>query len=213
MMRSSSGAGSTRWPARRCSRAPAGSVRVLEREDDLGGAIRTAEMTEPGFLHDVFSAWHPLWVGGAAHARARRRARRARARVPEHRAADRDRVPRRRERVPAAHAPRRTSPSSTATRPATASLAPLDVGSSPNADLAFGLLGTELWSRARRRPRRSRRYRRLGRRGLGRVRRRRCRSGRDWLDGRRSRPSGRTACSRPGCCTPASGPTRPRPAS
>jgi len=41
---------------------------VLEREDELGGAIRTAELTEPGFHHDVFSAWHPLWVGGAAHA-------------------------------------------------------------------------------------------------------------------------------------------------
>ena len=25
-------------------------------------------MTEPGFHHDVFSAWHPLWVGGPAHA-------------------------------------------------------------------------------------------------------------------------------------------------
>jgi phytoene dehydrogenase-like protein len=44
------------------------NVRVLERNDWFGGAIRTAEITEPGFLHDVFSAWHPLWVGGAAHA-------------------------------------------------------------------------------------------------------------------------------------------------
>src|ERR687885_532027 len=44
------------------------SVRVLERESELGGAVRTAQLTEPGFLHDVFSAWHPLWVGGAAHA-------------------------------------------------------------------------------------------------------------------------------------------------
>lgn len=44
------------------------SVCVLEREDELGGAIKTAELTEPGFVHDVFSAWHPLWVGGAAHA-------------------------------------------------------------------------------------------------------------------------------------------------
>ena len=44
------------------------SVCVLERESELGGAVRTAELTEPGFLHDVFSAWHPLWVGGAAHA-------------------------------------------------------------------------------------------------------------------------------------------------
>lgn len=43
-------------------------VCVLERNDWLGGAIKTAEITEPGFLHDVYSAWHPLWVGGAAHA-------------------------------------------------------------------------------------------------------------------------------------------------
>src|SRR6266566_2058786 len=43
-------------------------VVVLEREEELGGAIRTAELTEPGFRHDVFSAWHPLWVGGPAHA-------------------------------------------------------------------------------------------------------------------------------------------------
>jgi phytoene dehydrogenase-like protein len=44
------------------------SVCVLERERELGGAIKTAELTEPGFQHDVFSAWHPLWVGGPAHA-------------------------------------------------------------------------------------------------------------------------------------------------
>src|SRR5881392_3832969 len=43
-------------------------VCVLERNDYLGGAIKTEELTEPGYLHDVFSAWHPLWVGGAAHA-------------------------------------------------------------------------------------------------------------------------------------------------
>jgi phytoene dehydrogenase-like protein len=43
-------------------------VCVLERNDWFGGAIRTAEITAPGFRHDVFSAWHPLWVGGPAHA-------------------------------------------------------------------------------------------------------------------------------------------------
>src|SRR5437763_16918440 len=43
-------------------------VCVLERNDWLGGAIHTAELTVPGYRHDVFSAWHPLWVGGAAHA-------------------------------------------------------------------------------------------------------------------------------------------------
>jgi phytoene dehydrogenase-like protein len=42
-------------------------VQVLERGDRLGGAIRTAEITAPGFQHDVFSAWHPLFVGSAAY--------------------------------------------------------------------------------------------------------------------------------------------------
>ncbi len=43
-------------------------VCVLERNDWLGGCIRTAEITAPGFRHDVLSAWHPLWVGGSVHA-------------------------------------------------------------------------------------------------------------------------------------------------
>jgi phytoene dehydrogenase-like protein len=44
------------------------SVCVLERNDWLGGAIKTAEITEPGFVHEVFSSWHPLFAGGAAYA-------------------------------------------------------------------------------------------------------------------------------------------------
>src|SRR3954470_3055249 len=43
-------------------------VCVLERNDWLGGAIRTAELTEPGFLHEVYSSWHPLFAGSAAYA-------------------------------------------------------------------------------------------------------------------------------------------------
>jgi phytoene dehydrogenase-like protein len=43
-------------------------VLVLERNDWLGGAIRTAEITEPGFVHEVFSSWHPLFAGSAAYA-------------------------------------------------------------------------------------------------------------------------------------------------
>jgi len=43
-------------------------VCLLERERKLGGAIKTVELTQPGFQHDLFSAWHPLWVGGPAHA-------------------------------------------------------------------------------------------------------------------------------------------------
>jgi len=42
-------------------------VVVLEASPVLGGAIRTAELTAPGFRHDVFSCWHPLFVGGPAY--------------------------------------------------------------------------------------------------------------------------------------------------
>src|SRR6266496_5973966 len=47
------------------------SVCMLERNDWLGGAIRTAEITEPGFVHEVFASWHPLFVGSAAYAELR----------------------------------------------------------------------------------------------------------------------------------------------
>jgi phytoene dehydrogenase-like protein len=39
------------------------SVAVLERGGTIGGGSRTAELTEPGFRHDVCSAIHPLGVG------------------------------------------------------------------------------------------------------------------------------------------------------
>ena len=45
------------------------SVCVLERSDRLGGAIRTeADYTLPGFTHEVMSSWHPLFAGSAAYA-------------------------------------------------------------------------------------------------------------------------------------------------
>jgi phytoene dehydrogenase-like protein len=44
-------------------------VCVLERSDRLGGAIRTeADYTLPGFTHEVLSSWHPLFAGSAAYA-------------------------------------------------------------------------------------------------------------------------------------------------
>ena len=43
-------------------------VCILERNEWLGGAIRTAEITEPGFRHELFSSWHPLFAGSAAYA-------------------------------------------------------------------------------------------------------------------------------------------------
>ena len=44
-------------------------VCVLERSNRLGGAIRTeVDYTLPGFTHEVLSAWHPLFTGSAAYA-------------------------------------------------------------------------------------------------------------------------------------------------
>ena len=40
------------------------SVVVVEGRERLGGGARTAELTLPGFQHDVCSAVHPLAVGG-----------------------------------------------------------------------------------------------------------------------------------------------------
>jgi phytoene dehydrogenase-like protein len=39
------------------------SVDVLEAEQTPGGAVRSMELTQPGFLHDFGSAVHPLGVG------------------------------------------------------------------------------------------------------------------------------------------------------
>jgi phytoene dehydrogenase-like protein len=114
-------------------------VCVLERSDWLGGAIHTAEITEPGFVHDVFSAWHPLWVGGAAHAELGDD---LAARGLEYLNTD----------LPTATAfPDGRSSFLLRTAEGNAQ----EIGPEwlemlerfgPNADLAFGMLGTELWS-------------------------------------------------------------------
>jgi len=44
------------------------SVVVLERSDRAGGCIRSEELTVPGFMHDVLSGWHPLFVLSPAYA-------------------------------------------------------------------------------------------------------------------------------------------------
>jgi phytoene dehydrogenase-like protein len=155
-------------------------VCVLEREDELGGAVRTAEITEPGYLHDVFSAWHPLWVGGAAHAELG-------------------------DELAAGGLEYLNTELPTATlfpdgdsafllRTAESNAEELDrhaVGDGeawgrmlesffPNADLAFGVLGTELWSRAGA-GLALKAYRRLGRRGLAEFVGELTISSRDWL--------------------------------
>ena len=37
-------------------------VAVIERREGLGGFIASGERTLPGFVHDTFSSWHPLFV-------------------------------------------------------------------------------------------------------------------------------------------------------
>src|SRR5882672_498567 len=156
-------------------------VCVLERNDWFGGAIKTAEITEPGFKHDVFSAWHPLWVGGAAHAQLG------------------DELARHGLEYLNTELPTGTlypdGESAFLLRTADANAEELDrhhpgdgdawrallAEFFPNADLAFGILGTELWSRhgvalA------LRAYRRLGRQGAAEYTGRLLVSARDWLE-------------------------------
>ncbi len=155
-------------------------VAVLERESELGGAVRTAELTEPGFHHDVFSAWHPLWVGGPAHAElgdalAERGLEYLNTVHPtgtlfpdgesaflttgtDGNAAELDR-----------HAPG----DGDAWRETIAAVA-------AQAELVFGVLGTELWSRAGLNLG-VKAYRRLGRRGLAEFGGELVQTSRDWL--------------------------------
>ncbi len=45
------------------------NVCVLERSDELGGCIKTSsDLTAPGFAHEVLASWHPLFTGSPAYA-------------------------------------------------------------------------------------------------------------------------------------------------
>ncbi|MEV4646627.1 NAD(P)/FAD-dependent oxidoreductase [Saccharopolyspora sp. NPDC049357] len=44
------------------------SVLVLERSDRLGGFIASEQRTVPGYIHDTYSSWHPLFLAGPAYA-------------------------------------------------------------------------------------------------------------------------------------------------
>jgi len=44
------------------------SVALVEKESRIGGFIRSEERTLPGYTHDTFSSWHPLFVTGGAFA-------------------------------------------------------------------------------------------------------------------------------------------------
>jgi len=157
------------------------NVCVLERNDWFGGAIKTAEITEPGFKHDVFSAWHPLWVGGPVHPQlgddlARHGLEYLNTDLPT-----------------ATHFP--DGESAFLLRTADENAAELDrhhpgdgdawralLGEFfPNADLAFGVLGTELWSRQGA-GLGLKAVRRLGRRGAAEFVGKLLVSARDWLE-------------------------------
>jgi phytoene dehydrogenase-like protein len=44
------------------------SVALVESATAIGGFIESAERTVPGFLHDTYSSWHPLFVTGPVYA-------------------------------------------------------------------------------------------------------------------------------------------------
>src|SRR5579884_2396375 len=177
-------------------------VCVLERNDWFGGAIKTEELTEPGFLHDVYSAWHPLWVGGAAHAQLG------------------DELAARGLEYLNTELPTGTAfpDGSAGFLLRTAEGNAQELGPEwpgvlerffPNADLAFGVLGTELWSPAGL-ALALKALRRLGR--AWRPSSARCSSRAATGSRRRSPPSARAASSRRGSSTPDSAPTRRPPA-
>src|SRR5436190_2891531 len=133
-------------------------VCVLERNDWLGGAIRTAEITEPGFVHEVFASWHPLFTGSAAYAELK------------------DELEARGVEYLNTELPTATlfpdGQSLFLTTSHEENVASLGAGWErtvagflPNADVAFRVLSTELWSREGAKLGRKA-FRRLGRRGL-----------------------------------------------
>lgn len=42
-------------------------VTVIERAEDIGGFIASGEIIQPGFVHDIYSSWHPLFTSGGAY--------------------------------------------------------------------------------------------------------------------------------------------------
>ena len=149
-------------------------VCVLERNDWLGGAIKTVDgLTAPGFTHEVFSSWHPLWTGSPAYAELK----------PD---LDRLGVEYLNTELPTGSA----FPDGSSVFLATDGAAnAAELGEAwarqfdefmGSADIAFGVLGTELWSTAGLGLGRQA-YARFGRRGLVEFGGRVLASARDWL--------------------------------
>jgi phytoene dehydrogenase-like protein len=149
-------------------------VCVLERNAWFGGAIKSEELTEPGFLHDTFSAWHPLWVGGTAHGilgdeLAERGLEYLNTELPTGTA------------FPDGEAGfllRTAEENAQELGPEWTEVLDRFL---PNADIAFGVLGTELWSPAGL-ALAAKAVRRLGRAGAGAFLGEVLRSSRDWLE-------------------------------
>jgi phytoene dehydrogenase-like protein len=147
-------------------------VCILEQADRLGGALWTAEITEPGFVHEVFAAWHPLFVGSAAYALLGED---LRARGLEYLNTDLPTA----TLYPDGESVFLTTSHEENVRSLGTGWERTVADFMPNADLAFGLLGTELWSRAGA-GLAMKAYRRLGRRGLVEFAGRLLVSCRDW---------------------------------
>ena len=157
------------------------SVCVLERSAELGGCIRTVpDLTAPGFTHEVLAAWHPLFTGSPAYAELK----------PD---LDRRGVEYLNTELPTAS----TFPDGSTAVLSTsleANVAELERfaaadgaaweamfnGFMANADLSFGVLGTELWSPAGLGLARQA-VRRFGRRGMLAFAATLLVTGRDWL--------------------------------
>ncbi|HEU5263064.1 MAG TPA: NAD(P)/FAD-dependent oxidoreductase, partial [Gaiellaceae bacterium] len=124
-------------------------VCVLERSDEPGGCIKTSsDLTVPGFTHEVLASWHPLFTGSPAYAELKEDL-------------DRRGLEYLNTELPSASAfPDGTSAFLTTSLDGNiAELARHDPADGPaweamfngfmaNADLSFGVLGTELWSPA-----------------------------------------------------------------
>jgi len=44
------------------------SVVLLDASERIGGFVASGEITLPGYVHDTFSSWHPLFVAGGGYA-------------------------------------------------------------------------------------------------------------------------------------------------
>ncbi|HSI98594.1 MAG TPA: NAD(P)/FAD-dependent oxidoreductase [Gaiellaceae bacterium] len=159
------------------------TVCVLERSETLGGCILTSsELTAPGFTHEILASWHPLFTGSAAYAELNEEL-------------DRRGLEYLNTELPTGSAFPDGS-SAFLTTSLEQNMAELDRhaagdgaaweamfnGFMANADLSFGVLGTELWSPAGLGLGRKA-LRRFGRRGLLEYTGTVLSSCRDWLGG------------------------------